>query len=99
MSEQNEELKDYAGGWIMEKKGTDFPFFLKLAFPIIGLGCTAYILMQMFGDVDHATRGTFVQQFNKVSQTNPAFQYIVAGLALIYVIITAVFTVRSFKEH
>jgi hypothetical protein len=99
MSEQKEDLKDYAGGWIMEKKGTDFPFFLKLAFPIIGLGCTAYIILQMMGDVSHATRGTFVQQFNKVSQTSPAFQYIVAVLALVYVIIMAVFTFRSVKEH
>ena len=98
MSEQKEELKDYAGGWIMEKKGTDFPFFLKLAFPIIGLGCTAYIVLQMMGDVGHATRGPFVQQFNKVSATSPALQYIVAALALIYVIITVVFALRTFKE-
>lgn len=99
MSEQKEELKDYAGGWIMEKKGTDFPFFLKLAFPIIGLGATAYIVLQMMGDVGHATRGAFVQQFNKVTQTSPALQYAVAILALIYVVIMAVFTFRSVKEH
>ncbi len=99
MSEQKEELKDYAGGWIMEKQGTDFPFFLKLAFPVIGLGCVAYIVLQMMGDVGHATRGTFVQQFNKVSQTSPVLQYVVAALALVYVLIMAVYTFRSVKEH
>ena len=35
------EVKDYAGGWITEKKGTEVPGFLKLAFPIIGLSCVA----------------------------------------------------------
>lgn len=99
MTDPKEELKDYAGGWIMERKGKDVPFFLKLAFPVIGLGCTAYIVLQMMGDVDHATRGAFVRQFNKVSQTSPDLQYAVAGLALVYVIIMAVFTFRSFKEH
>jgi hypothetical protein len=95
MSEQKqngqEELKDYADGWMQERKGTDAPGFLKLAFPVIGLGCTAYLVLQMYGDVNHATRGTFVQQFNKVSATNPAFSYTVAALALIYVVIVAKF--------
>ncbi len=100
MSEQkgHDELKDYAGGWIMEKKGTDFPLFLKLAFPVIGLACTAYIVMQMWGDKDHATRGKFVRQFLDATHTSPALQYTVAALALIYVIIMVVFTVRTFKE-
>lgn len=98
MSEPKEELKDYAGGWMTERKGTDIPPFLKLAFPVIGLGATAYIVLQMMGDVHHATRGTFVQQFNKVSQTSPALQYVVAALALIYVAITVGFAVKAFKE-
>ena len=32
-----EDLKEYAGGWMTERKGTDAPAFLKLAFPVIGL--------------------------------------------------------------
>ena len=95
MSEQKqngqEGLKDYADGWMQERKGTDAPGFLKLAFPIIGLGCTAYLVLQMYGDVNHTTRGTFVQQFNKVSQTNPIFSYTIAAMALIYVVIVAKF--------
>ncbi|HLO67449.1 MAG TPA: hypothetical protein VK188_10555 [Holophaga sp.] len=81
-----------------ERKGTDIPPFLKFAFPVIGLGCTAYIVMQMMGDVGHATRGKYVQEFNKVSQTSPGLQYLVAALALIYVVITVIFAFKAFKE-
>ena len=35
MTDQKNELKEYAGGWITERKGTDIPGFLKLAFPVI----------------------------------------------------------------
>ncbi|MBK9798110.1 MAG: hypothetical protein IPP58_16825 [Holophagaceae bacterium] len=102
MSEQGkkegqEELKEYADGWMTERKGTDAPGFLKLVIPIIGLGCTAYLVMQMYGDVNHATRGPLVQQFNNATKTNPALMYGIAALALIYVIIVAVFAFR--KPH
>ena len=100
MSEQDgkEELKEYADGWLTERKGTDLPVFLKVVFPLVGLGCVAYIIAQMSGDLGHATRGPLVAQFLKVSQTSPAFQYVVAALALAFVIITAVFGFRAFKE-
>ena len=98
MSDKHEELKEMAGGWIQERKGTDFPFFLKLAFPVIGLGCVAYIVLQMMGDTGHATRGKYVQQFNQATQTSPVFQYVVAAMALVYVVITVVFALRTFKE-
>jgi Na+/H+ antiporter NhaC len=95
MSEQNkkgmEELKDYADGWMTERKGTDAPGFLKLVIPIIGLGCTAYLFLQIYGDVGHATRGPLVQQFNQVSKTSPMLSYIVGALALIYVVVIALF--------
>ena len=95
MSEQKkngqEELKDYADGWMQERKGTDAPGFLKLVIPIIGLGCVAYLFMQIYGDVSHATRGPLVQQFNTVSKTSPVFSYVIAVMALIYVVIVAKF--------
>lgn len=100
MSEEKkgkEELKDYADGWMQERKGTDVPGFLKLAIPVIGLGCTAYLVLQMYGDIHHETRGKFVEQFNLVSKTNPALSYAVALLALVYVAIIAVFAFR--KPH
>lgn len=92
-----EALKDYADGWMQERKGTDVPGFLKLAIPVIGLACAAYLVVQMYGDVHHATRGKFVEQFNLVSKTSPALSYAVALLALVYVVIIAVFAFR--KPH
>ena len=92
-----EELKEYAEGWMTERKGTDAPGFLKLVFPIIGLSSVAYLVVQMYGDVNHATRGPLVQQFNAATRTSPAFSYIVALLALIYVITVVVFAIR--KPH
>ncbi len=93
----SEELKEYADGWMTERKGTDAPGFLKLVIPIIGLGCTAYLVVQMYGDVNHATRGSLVQQFNLVSQSSPVISYTVALLAFIYVAIVALFAFR--KPH
>ena len=35
--EKKSELKEYADGWITERKGTEIPGFLKLAYPVIVL--------------------------------------------------------------
>ena len=93
-----QDLKEYADGWMTERKGTDAPRFLKLAFPVIGLGCVAYLVIQMYGDTGHATRGPLVQQFNAATKTSPALMYIVALLALAYVVIVVLFTLRAFHE-
>ena len=101
MSEQHkesEELKSYADGWMTERKGTDAPGFLKLAIPVIALCCTAYIVLQMNGDVGHATRGPLVAQFNKVSPTATGMIWFVAILALVYTVIVAAFALKAFKE-
>ncbi|HBY59398.1 MAG TPA: hypothetical protein DEH78_06220 [Solibacterales bacterium] len=91
-------LKDYAGGWIQEREGTEIPGFLKIAFPIIGLFCTAYLVVYMVGEVDHADRGSLVKIFNAATQTSPVLMYVVAALSLLYVVAVAVFAVRKFKE-
>ena len=100
MTEQDgkEELKEYADGWMTERQGTDIPLFLKISTPVVGLGAVGYIIVQMSGDLGHATRGPLVAQFLKVSQTSPVFQYVVAALALVFVVTTAVFGFRAFKE-
>jgi hypothetical protein len=95
---KDQELKDYADGWILERKGTDVPPFLKFAFVVIGLGCAAYLVLQMHGDVAHATRGPLVKAFNRATFASPAFSWLVAGLGLAYAIIVSVFAFRTFKE-
>jgi len=95
---ETEELKDYADGWINERKGTDVPGFLKLAFAVIGLGCVAYLVLQMSGDIHNADRGKFVEQFNRVSHTSPAMSYAIAAIALVYVITVVAFAIRKFED-
>ncbi len=91
------EIKDYAGGWITERKGTDIPKFLKFAYIVIAGGCLTYFLVFMFGEVDHATRGALVRQMNAATQSSHGFMYFVAALILIYAVITIIFAFR--KPH
>lgn len=97
MSEKNE-LKEYAGGWMTERKGTDVPGFLKLAFVVIGLSCVAYLVLYMNGEVNHEDRGRLVQVFNRATETSPGLMYGVALLGLIYVAIVVVFALRKMHE-
>ncbi len=91
------DIKDYAGGWITERKGTDVPAFLKFSYIVIAGGVLAYFLMFMFGEVDHATRGALVRQMNAATQSSHGLMYFVAALIVIYAVITVVFAFR--KPH
>lgn len=81
MAANNNDIKEYAGGWITERERTDVPSFLKLAYICIGLGTVGYLLMFMNGEVNHSDRGVLVQQFNRATSTADGFMYLVAGLA------------------
>ncbi len=96
VKEQKPEVKtkDYAGGWITEKEGTEPPAFLKLAFPIIGLGAVAYLFFYMNGEVSNSTRGPLVQAFNLATSTADGFMYGVAALAAVFVVIVVGFALR-----
>ena len=71
------ELKEYADGWITERKGTGVPGFLKLAFPIIGAAVVIYLAVFTNGEIHHSTRGPLVQQLNAVTGTANGFMYVV----------------------
>lgn len=88
-------VKDYADGWITEKKGTEAPGFLKLAFPVIGLSCVAYLLLYINGEVSHAERGPLVQAFDRVTGDGNTVMYVVAGLALVFVVTVSLFAFRK----
>lgn len=98
MSEQKNEVKEYAGGWMTERKGTDAPGFLKLAFPLIGLFCVGYLIVYMNGEVTHSDRGTIVQKFNQATESSSGLMYLVAALGLVYLVILVAFVFRKFKE-
>lgn len=93
------DLKEYAGGWMTERKGTDAPVFLKLAFPIIGFFCVAYLVVFMNGEVNHSDRGAIVRKFNEMTESSPGLMYAVAGLALVYVVMVVLFAIRKFHEE
>ena len=91
------ELKDYADGWIQERKDTEVPTFLKFVYIVIVGGVVAYLFLFMNGEVDHATRGALVRQFNAVTQSSSGFMYFVAALIAIFAIITVKFAFS--KSH
>ncbi len=93
--ETKPELKEYADGWITERKGTGVPGFLKFTYPIIVISCIAYLFLYMNGEVMHSTRGTLVQQLNAVTGTSNGFMYIVAGLIAVYVVFLLVFLYKK----
>jgi hypothetical protein len=99
MAEEKKEtgIKEYADGWITEREGTGVPGFLKLAFPVIALGCVAYIFIYMNGETAHSDRGVLVQKFNEVTQSSSGFMYFVGALALLFAVIVVSFAFR--KSH
>ena len=91
------EIVEYADGWITERAHTDVPAFLKATYVIVTLGCLAYAILYMNGELAHETRGPLVDQFVKATSTADAFMYFVAGLVGIFAVILWMFAFK--KEH
>lgn len=100
MSENKQpEIKDYAGGWITERTGTDVPVFLKFAFGVIGFGCMAYLFVFMNGEITHSERGVLVQEFNRTTGTADSFMLMVLAIGVIYCLLLLMFAWRKFHEE
>ncbi|MGO9339016.1 MAG: hypothetical protein ACLPY1_16100 [Terracidiphilus sp.] len=93
------ELKEYAGGWITERKDTEIPGFLKLAYPIIVIAILGYLVFYMNGEVTHSTRGIFVQQLNAVTGTANTFMYIVGAMIVVFAVILLAFVFGKNKHE
>jgi hypothetical protein len=93
------EIHEYAGGAISERKGTGVPVFLKVAYLVIGLGCTAYLVHFKQGEIAHATRGALVRQFNLTSRSADALMYGIAVLVLVGLAGLVVFAFRRPHER
>ncbi len=91
------ETKDYAGGWITERKGTGVPAFLKASYIVIASSAVAYLIVYLYGETTHSDRGNLVQQFNRVTQTSEAFMYAVAAMAAAFLGAMIAFAYR--KPH
>ena len=92
------DLKEYADGWITERKGTDVPTFLKFAYIVIAGGCLAYFFIYMFGEVNHSTRGALVRQFNAATQSSSGLMYFVAALIVVFAVIVVKFAFGKVHE-
>jgi len=97
MEAEKSKLKDYAGGWITEREGTDIPAFLKFAYIAIAGGCIAYFFLYMYGEVNHAERGPLVRALNAATEASGGLMYAIAALIVIFGIVTVVFSFR--KPH
>ena len=95
---ENNEIKEYADGWITERKGTDAPMFLKVSFIVIVLGAVAYFFVYMNGETQNADRGPLVEGFNKATGTADGFMYFVVALIVIYAAILVAFAFRKFHD-
>jgi SNF family Na+-dependent transporter len=92
------DLKEYADGWITERKGTDVPTFLKFAYIVIAGGSLAYFFIYMFGEVNHSTRGVLVRQFNAATQSSSGLMYFVAALIAVFAVIVVKFAFGKLHE-
>jgi hypothetical protein len=93
------EIKEYADGWITERKGTDVPTFLKFAFIIIAGGCLAYLVIYMNGETTHSDRGTLVRALNDATQSSNGFMYFVIALGVVYALVLIAFAFKKFHEE
>ncbi len=94
----DKKLKEYAGGWITEKKGTEVPGFLKLAFPIIGVSALLYLILYINGDVNHAERGPLIQALNRATGDANNLMYLVIGIVGVFVVTVVLFAIRK-SDH
>lgn len=99
MSTNKDDLRDYADGWISERKGTEVPPFLKASYVVVGLGTLVYLLVLKRGEVAHATRGALVRQFNMSSSSADGVIFLTAGLAVIYLIGLCLFAFKKSNDH
>ena len=86
-SDRKDDLHEYAGGWMTERKGTDAPPFLKLTYIVVAVGCIAYAWLFMNGEVNHDTRGALVRQFNETTGHADGFMYVVVAIAVVFALV------------
>ena len=97
--EEKHPIKNYADGWVTEKEGTEVPSFLKFTYVVLGLGCVSYFIVYMNGEVDHPDRGKLVQAMNQATEPADTLMYVVAGMALIYVLAVLMVVFRKSEKH
>jgi hypothetical protein len=91
-------LHEIAGGWILERKGTDVPGFLKATYIVVAFSCIAYSIWWANGDAGDSERGHLVQQFNAATQFSSGFMWFVTALTVIFALILFKFAFTKHKD-
>ena len=92
MEDKETKIKEYAGGWITEREGTEIPAFLKWAYIVIAGGCLTYFLLFMYGEVNHPERGPLVRALNAATEASASLMYAIAALIVIFGVIVVAFS-------
>ena len=90
-------LHEIAGGWIMERKGTDVPAFLKATYIIVAASCIGYSIIWVNGDTG-GERGHLVEQFNAATGFSSGFMWFVTALVVVFAIILFKFAFTKVKD-
>ena len=98
MEPSKKKIKDYADGWITEQEGTEIPGFLKLAFPVIAIGCLVYFFTYMYGEVNHPDRGPLVRTLNAATEASGTLMYAIAALIVIFGVIVVAFALGKSRH-
>ena len=98
-TKQEPKIKEYAGGWMTERAGTEVPGFLKLAIVVIAGGCLTYYILYMYGETAHEDRGALVRQMNAATEASAVMMYAVAAMVIVFGIIVAAFALRKSHEE
>ena len=92
-------IKEYAGGWMTERAGTEVPGFLKLAIIVIAGSCLAYFFLFMYGETAHSDRGALVRQMNAATEASAVMMYLVAAMVIAFGVIVTVFALGKSHEE
>ena len=79
-------LHEIAGGWIMERKGTEPSGFLKATYVVVALAGIIYSIWWADGDTG-GDRGKLVQDFNSHTMFSRGFMWTVTALVAIFAVI------------
>jgi hypothetical protein len=96
-TEKDPNLHEIAGGWIMERKGTEVPGFLKATYIVVAASCIVYSIIWVNGDTS-GERGALVQQFNAVTGFSRGFMWFVTALVVIFAVILFKFAFTNHKD-
>ena len=91
-------LHEIAGGWILERKGTEVPGFLKATYIVVAGSCIVYSIIWANGDAGDSERGHLVQQFNAATGFSRGFMWFVTALVVIFAIILFKFAFSKHKD-